>query len=214
MRAVNLLPRETSTNALGVDRMLVVGIAVSVFVAAILAGTFFLEKANAASARQRLADVQAALAQAETQQPSAHSSGSIRLQIPVVLSQQEPWHGALNAALSTRVAWDKLLQQLEYAVPARVTLTTVTIGGVGVTPGAASGAIALGGNAFSANDVAVFLSTLSRLPNVSQVSLVSDATNTGTPVHNFSITAQMALPAALTAPPATDTTATTTTTGG
>ncbi len=209
MRAVNLLPRETSANKLGVDRTVVVGIAVTVFVAAILAGGFFLEKANAASARQRLADVQAALVQAQTQQPSAHSPGPNRLQIPVVLSQQEPWHVALDSALSTRVAWDAFLLQLEYAVPDKVTLTNITLGGAGVGAGAASGAITLGGNAFSAHDVAVFLSTLARLPKVSQVSLVSHTITTGSKYGTFSITAQMTLPAALTTPPPTDTTATT-----
>lgn len=213
MRAVNLLPRETNANTLGADRTLVVGIAVTVFIAAILAGGFFLEKANAASERQRLADAQAALVQATTQTPSTHSPGPARLQIPVVLSQQEPWHVALDSALSTRVAWDTFLRQLEYAVPPRVTLTTVTLGGPGVGAGAASGAIALGGEAFSSHDVAEFLSTLSRLPKISQVSLVSSATTTGSKFLTFSLTAQMSLPAGLTTPPATDTTSTTTTTG-
>jgi len=214
MRAVNLLPRETGSKKLGVDRGLAIGIAVTVFIAAILAGGFFLERANAASANQRLADAQAALTAAQTQQPTTHTSGPARLQIPVVLSQQEPWHVALDAAISTRVAWDNVLQQLEYAVPDRITLTSVSLGGAGSTPGGASGAIALSGTSFSSADVAVFLSTLSRLPKVSQVVLVSDQANVGSPVHNFSVTAQLTLPVALTAPPATtDTTATTTTSG-
>jgi Tfp pilus assembly protein PilN len=213
MRAVNLLPRESSANKNGVDRTLVVGIAVTVFVAAILAGSFFLAKANAASANQRLADAQAALIQAQTQQPSSQSPGPNRLQIPVVLSQQEPWHVALDSALSTRVAWDAFLRQLEYAVPDKVTLTAITLGGAGIGAGAASGAITLGGNAFSSHDVAEFLSTLARLPKVSQVSLVSNSSTTGSNVETFAITAQMRLPAALTTPPPTDTTATTTTTG-
>ena len=211
MRAVNLLPRQTS-KTVGLDRTLVVGVSLTVLVAVILAGGFFLEQANAASARQRLAAAQAALAQAQTQQPTTHSSGPAKLPVPVVLSQQEPWHVALDAALSTRIAWDTLLRQLEYAVPDRVTLTSVTLGGAGATAGsAASGAITLGGNAFSSDDVAVFLATLARLPKVSQVTLVSNATNAGSTIQNFQITAQMSLPAALTTPPATGTTATTTT---
>lgn len=214
MRAVNLLPRETNSKSLGVDRALVVGIALTVLVTALLAGGFFLEKANAASARQRLADAQAALAQAQTQQPSTPSSGRPRLAIPVVLSQQEPWHVALDTALSTRVAWDTFLRQLEFAVPDRVTLTAITLGGAGAAADAPSGAITIGGSSFSSDDVAVFLSTLARLPKVSQVTLVSNATNAGSKIQNFSVTAQLTLPAALTTPPATDTTSTTTTTGG
>jgi Tfp pilus assembly protein PilN len=211
MRAVNLLPRQTSSKELGFDRTLAVGIAVTVLVAAILAGGFFLEKANAASARRQLADAQAALAQAQTPQPTTHSSGPAKLTVPVVLSQQEPWHVALDAAISTRVAWDAMLQQLEYAVPNRITLTSVTLGAAGTAASAASGAIALSGTAFSSDDVGAFMATLARLPKVSLVNLVSDQTNIGSPVHTFSITAQMTLPAALTAPPATGTTSTTTT---
>ena len=211
MRAVNLLPRDTSSNSLGFDRAIAVGIAITVFVAAILAGGFFLERADAASARQRLADAQAALTAAQTQQPTTPSSGPARLQIPVVLSQVEPWHVALDSAISTRVAWDNFLRQLEYGVPDRITLTSVTLGGTGDGAGTASGAIALTGSAFSAEEVAVFLSTLARLPKVSQVTLVSNATNAGSEVQNFSITAQLALPLALTAPPVTDGTSTTST---
>jgi Tfp pilus assembly protein PilN len=212
MRAVNLLPRQTSNKKVGIDRVLVAAVAFTVFVVAALAGGFFLEKAHAATARQRLAAAQAALAQVQSQQPSTHSPAPAQLQIPVVLSQQEPWHVALDAALSTRVAWDVLLRQLEYVVPDRVSLTNVTVGGAGASAGATSGTITLGGYAFSSDDLAIFLSTLARVPNVSQVTLVSTTTNAGSKVQTFQITAQMSLPAALTAPPATDTT--TTTTGG
>jgi Tfp pilus assembly protein PilN len=212
MRAVDLLPRQTSDDKLVIDRAVGVGIALTLLIAAIVAGGFFLEKANATGAQQRLAAVQAALQNAENQQPSTNAPAPAQLQVPVVLSQAQPWHVALDAALATRVSWDVLLRQLEYVVPDRVTLNTVTVGGGAATAGAASGTITLGGSAFGSKDVAVFLSTLARVPHVSQVTLVSTTANAGSSVMTFQITAQMALPAALTAPPpATDTT---TTTGG
>ncbi len=211
MRAVNLLPRETGSKKPKFDRALVGGFSSSVLVAAILAGGFFLEKAHAANARQQLAEVQTELTQAQNKQPTTHTHGPATLQLPAVLAQQQPWQTALDSALSTRVAWDVLLRQLAYVVPDRITLTSVSLGGAGGTPGSASGTITLGGNAFSSDDIAVFLAMLARVPKVSQVNLVSNATNVGTPVQNFQITAQMSLPVALTAPPATDTT---TTTGG
>jgi Tfp pilus assembly protein PilN len=214
MRAVNLLPRQATTDEkLGLDRAVVVGVAITVLVAVMLAGGFFLEKAHAATQRQRLAAAQSALAQAQSQQPS-NASPRAQLQIPVVLSQQEPWHVALHAALAARVSWDVLLRQLEYVVPDRVRLTAVTVGGSGASAGAASGTITLGGYVFSSDDLAVFLSTLARVPNVSQVTLVSTTTTSGSTIQTFQITAQMTLPAALTAPPATDTTSTTTGAGG
>jgi Tfp pilus assembly protein PilN len=130
-----------------------------------------------------------------------------------VLSQAQPWHVALDAALATRVSWDVLLEQLEYVVPDKVRITNVTLGSAGAAVSASSGTLTLGGTAFSSQDVAIFLSTLARVPHLSQVTLVSSTANSGTSVMTFQITAQMSLPAALTAPVA-PTDATTTTTGG
>jgi Tfp pilus assembly protein PilN len=210
VRAVNLLPRET-TELDGSDRVLLVAVAFTVLVLAILAGAFFLQKANASSERQRLAVVQAELAKAQSEQPIMPSRAPAQLQIPVVLSQEQPWHVALSSALSTRVAWDVFLKQLEYVVPDKITITNVTLGSAGAAAGAASGTITIGGNSFSADDLATFLSTLGRVPNVSNVILVnSSANNSGKSVTTFQISAQMALPAPAT-PPTTDTT---TTTGG
>ncbi len=209
MRAVNLLPPEESNGRDGgVDRALGAGVAVTVLVAAIMAGGFFLEKAQASTEQQRLATAQTALVRAQSQQPTAGQPTPKHLETPVVLSQAEPWHVALDSALATRVAWDVLLRQLEYVVPGRVTVTNMTIGGTGST----SGAILIGGTAFSSNDIAVLLSTLARVPHVSQVALVNTtAASSESNLQTFQVTAQMALPAAVTAPPVTDTT---TTTGG
>src|SRR5437660_12229985 len=105
MRAVNLLPRATSSRQTGIDRVLVATVALTVVVVAALAGGFLLEKAQASNERQQLAAVQAALAQAQSEQ-TKNTSPQAQLQIPVVLSQQEPWHVALDSALASRVAWD------------------------------------------------------------------------------------------------------------
>lgn len=214
MRAVNLLPRETSGRKAGLDRVLLAAVAFTVVVVAVLAGGFVLEKAHAANERQQLAAAQAALAQAQSQQ-TKNTSPQAQLQVPVVLSQQQPWHVALDAALASRVAWDVLLRQLEYAVPDNVGLTNVTLGSSGSLTGPANGTITIGGNAFSEHDVAVFLATLARIPKLSQVTLVSSTAGTGSNVQTFQITAEMTLPAPPTPPgTATADTTTTTTTGG
>src|SRR5437016_11863633 len=127
MRAVNLLPRETSSGQFGLDRTLFAAVALTVIVIAALGGGFFLEKGRASTERQRLLAAQAALAQAQSEQ-TKNTSPQAKLQVPVVLSQQEPWHVALDSALASRVAWDVLLRQLEYAVPDKVSLSNVTIG--------------------------------------------------------------------------------------
>src|SRR6478735_8947923 len=103
MRAVNLLPRQPGADEkFGVDRAVVIGVVITVVIAVMLAGGYFIEKGNAATAKQRLAVVQAELAQAESQQPTTSTPAPTMLQAPVVLSQTAPWHVALDAALSTR----------------------------------------------------------------------------------------------------------------
>jgi Tfp pilus assembly protein PilN len=205
MRAVNLLPRQTASRKLGFDPVLAVAAAVTILVAAAVAGGFFLEKAHAGTARQQAAAAQAALARAQSQQSSTHPSA--QLTIPVVLSQEQPWHVALDTALSTRVSWDTLLAQLEYVVPDTVTLTTVTLGS---SSGTTSGSITLGGTAYTSGDVAQFLAALARVPKLSQVALTSSAVETGKNDVTFQITASMTLPVAAVAPTPADAT----TTGG
>jgi Tfp pilus assembly protein PilN len=215
MRAINLLPRETNSPKLGFEHTILVGMAFTLVVAVAVAGGFYIEKAQAATERQRLAVAQAALSQAQSQKPSANAP--VLLQVPAVLSQEQPWHVALHTALTSRVAWDVLLRQLEYVVPDKISLTSVTLGGAGATPGAAGGTITLGGSAFSSADIATFLSTLARVPKLSQVTLLTSSTSKGKgkgtrSVTTFQITAQMTVPAPP-APPAAPGTDTSTTTG-
>jgi len=212
MRAVNLLPRQTSIRNFPIDRTLGIALALTAVVFMALIGGFVIEKAHAGTERQLLASVQDSLDRARSKQPSTHAPAPTRLQVPVVLSQEQPWHLALDSALASRVAWDTFLTQLEYVVPDKVTLSSVTIGSGGSAAGASSGSITLGGTASTSNDVAAFLAMLARVPKVSQVTLGSSLTNVGTSVVTFQITAQMALPVA--AVPPTGTTSTTTTTSG
>jgi len=213
MRAVNLLPRTTTSRQFAWNTELAAGVGFTLIIIVALIGGFLLERSNASSAKQQLASAQAALARAQ-RQPKAKQA---KLQIPEVLSQAQPWHIALDSALSTRVSWDVLLSQLEYVVPAKVVLTNVTFGaasnGSG-TPSAAastSASVQLGGTAYSLHDIGVFLSTLARVPKLTQVTLVNTATDKGTNTTTFQISAQVSLPAAAVASAGA---ATTTTTAG
>ena len=198
MRAVNLLPRDTSSPKLGWNSELSAGIAVTALIAVALLGGFLVERSHAGTARQRLAAAQAALDRARSEPQSERG----QLQAPDVLSQVQPWHMALDAALSTRVSWDVLLTQLEYVVPARVSLTTVSFGSASGDTGATTATLSLGGSAYSLHDVALLLSTLARVPRLTQVTLVSTAANTGSKVRTFQITAQVTLPATAVPPAA------------
>lgn len=212
MRAVNLLPRATTSREFAWNTELAAGVAFTVIIVVAIFGGFLFERSHANSARQQLATAQAALDRAK-RQPKAKQA---QLQIPDVLSQAQPWRIALNSALSTRVSWDILLSQLEYVVPARVVLTNVTFGaaanGAASTTGAANASVTLGGTAYSLHDIGVFLSTLERVPKLTQVALVSTATDNGSKTTTFQISAQVTLPATSDAP--SSSTNTTTTTGG
>jgi len=212
MRAVNLLPRETTHRKLGWNSELAAAIAFTLLIAVAVVGGFALERSHAGTARQRLAAAQTAL-DAANSQPTGKQEA--QLQVPAAVSQAQPWHLALDSALATRVSWDVLLSQFEYVLPPKVNLTSVSFGspaGSGAVAGATSATVSLGGSAFSLHDVAVFLSTLARVPKLSQITLVSTASNTNSNVMTFQITAQVALPAPPAAPAGTSDT--TTTTGG
>jgi Tfp pilus assembly protein PilN len=203
MRPVNLLPGQNTGKKSGIDRTLAVGLAVTGIVFVALLGGFFIEKANADSAKQALTTIQDSLSRAQSRQPSTHAPAPTHLQTPVVLSQEQPWRLALDSALATRVPWDTLLAQLEYVVPPKVTLTNVTFGAAGTT----GGTITLTGSAFSSNDVAEFMSVLARVPKLTAVTLTNTQTSAGSKVVTFEITAQMTLPT----PPVSPLAATTTT---
>jgi len=190
MRAVNLLPREKTGRKVAWNGELAASIALTVLIAVAVLGGFLVERSHAGAQRQRLAAAQTALDTATAQAAAKQT----RLQMPDVLTQVEPWHIALKTALSTRVSWDVLLSQLSYVVPARVILTSVSFGSAGATTTATTATVTLGGNAYTLHDVAVFLSTLARIPTLSKVSLVSSSASIGTNVVTFQITAQVTLP--------------------
>src|SRR3954454_4585038 len=106
MRAVNLLPNQAGNAKFALDRVLVGAIALTVLVIAAVGGRYFVEKANASSAQQRLTSAQDLLARAEAR--AAAPPATAQLQVPAVLQQQGPWHVALNTAMSTRMSWDVL----------------------------------------------------------------------------------------------------------
>src|SRR5579862_5407056 len=100
MRAVNLLPRQAGRRKIGWNSELAAGIAFTAIVAVAVVGGFIHERSHTSAARQQLAAAQAAYASATSAQPTQQSA---KLQTPAALQQAQPWHVALDSALSTRV---------------------------------------------------------------------------------------------------------------
>jgi Tfp pilus assembly protein PilN len=86
--------------------------------------------------------------------------------------------GALSAALTSRVAWDRVLRQVSLVLPDDVWLTNLSADAPqGATPvaDAASSGFTLTGSTYSLNGVARFLSRLSVIPDLKNVRLQSSA---------------------------------------
>ena len=228
MKAVNLLPREEATRRGGtrIDPLAVGGAALTIVVAAGVAGGFFLEHRHAGNEQQQLASANAQLAQAKARQPKAPATHHVKLlTTPSVTAQTQPWRAAVATALSTRIAWDRVLGEFSRVVPSDITVSSLTMGAPGAggstsssTTSAASGAFTVQGKAFSEDGIARLLSRLMLVPDLTGVELTSSTADPDTGVVSFAIQAQVkgvpAAPAASTAAAATTGTTTGATTTG
>ncbi len=227
MKAVNLLPHdEAAGRSFGrLDPLVLGGVVLTVAVVAGTAGGFLLEHTHAGSEQQQLGSLQVRLAAAQAreqhrQQQIAHAKADI-VPTPSVTSQEKPWRDAVASALSTRLAFDRVLQEFERVVPPDVTLTNMTMGAPnssassgttgGSTPGL--GQFSLAGTTYSEDGVARLLSRLMLVPDLSDVALQSSTADPKTGIVTFEVMAQVK-GAAVPASAVTDTTATTTTSGG
>lgn len=207
MKAVNLLPHEELANrSLGIrDPVLFGGLTLATVVVVGMAGSFLLEHSQSGSTQQELTAAQRQLAEAQAREQHQQRPGSHvkLLPLPSVTSQEQPWRTAVASAMSTRIAFDRLLKEFGQVVPSDVTVSDLTMGAPGVSASAASGTstttstststngvFSLTGTTFSEDSVARLLSRLMLLPDLTNVSLTnSTADQSG--VVTFEIAAQV-----------------------
>lgn len=225
MKAVNLLPsEEAGGRGRRLDPLAVGGIVVTVVVAAAVAGGYLLEHGHAKTASQQLAVARSQLANAKAQHesaPPAHATAPA-LTTPSVTAQEQTWRDAVASALSTRIAWDRVLHEFSQVIPSDITVSSLTMGAPSASSSGSSGAtgaFTLAGQAFSEDGVARLLSRLMLVPDLSGAALQNSTANPKTGVVSFQIQAQMkgaSAPAAssTSAAPTTGTTTTGTTTTG
>jgi Tfp pilus assembly protein PilN len=122
-----------------------------------------------------------------------------------LLSSHDQRLAALNSALSTRVAYDRVLRQLALVLPDDVWLDGLTFGGAAglsttptaaapATPGAApTSDTQITGATYTTDGVARFLQRLSVLPTLENVALQSTTLQQrgGKDVYAFTITADV-----------------------
>jgi Tfp pilus assembly protein PilN len=229
VRAVNLLPRDAAqANSIrNEDPAVVIGSALGVIVIIALSGGFLTAHAKANSEQKKLTAAQIELGKLSLHKQSAvHAKTPAQtkpiIPIPAVTSEEQPRLAAIASAMSTRIAWDRILREFSLVVPTDITISTLTMTApasatAGTTPSSQGQGLAISGLAFSHDSVARLLSRLMLIPDLSNVTLSSStAATSGASGVAFSISAAVKgapVPVAPVTTPATTDTSSTTTTG-
>ena len=197
MRAVNLLPKDHAQKGSGLPSTPVLaGLCSAVLVVAILGAAFMMQSAKVTKEQRKLDALQARV-DALPPAPAGPSAGTTQL-----ASEHSARVAALSAALSNRVAWDRIFREFSLVLPDDVWLTSLTAQSP-VSPAATTGAPApttgqptgfvIQGHTYSHDGVARLLSRLQLIPDLQNVSLVSSTISEigGQTVVEFSIAASI-----------------------
>jgi Tfp pilus assembly protein PilN len=172
MRAVNLLPRDTVRSGIKPTGPLLTGVIGSVLVTTVLCAGFLLQSAKVAEKRNELDATRAELALVPPPAPTGPSDAN------GLAGQEAARVVALQAALSGRIAWDRLLREVSMVLPKDVWLSSMTLSAP--VPGDILGTpFVLIGNAYSHEGVARLLSRIALIPDLTNVRL--DHSNKMTP---------------------------------
>ena len=195
MRAVNLLPRDLEKQPTFKKEQLplVVGGCVALIVVALIGSQYLSKSGGVESERQALSDLQAQLAQMPA--PPEPSPEQTKL-----VDEQKTRLTALQTALASRVAWDRVLRQFSLVLPSDVWLTRLSLKSP-VSPttqqapssdGTPSG-FTMEGSTYSHDAVARLLSRLLVVPDLTNVQLVNSSAEdlNGQVVVHFSIAADI-----------------------
>jgi Tfp pilus assembly protein PilN len=188
MRAVNLLPKDDGRQRGPSSREnpLVIGAVVgTVLVTAVLAAMFLTASTSVADNQKRHDAAQAELA--ETPVPPPAVPGASELE-----QEKSARIGALSAALSGRLAWDRVLREVSLVLPDDVWLSSLSATApVAASPTTAAG-FAINGRTYSHDGVARLLARLSVVPHLTNVQLLHSSVATsesGRKLVEFSINA-------------------------
>lgn len=179
MRAVNLLPRDEPKKSFEASRGVVFGAVGGLALATAMLVSMTVSAGGAAKTKQSELDgIRAQIAAIPVAPVEDKADDS------ALVAEKGARIGALSAALSSRVAWDRVLRNVSLVLPEDVWLTNLgaTSGG-GPAASAAGGSttptMTMTGSTYSQNGVARFLSRLSVIPELANVRLQSSQTAIG-----------------------------------
>jgi Tfp pilus assembly protein PilN len=206
MRAVNLLPSgsESRKSFRKEDPAVVIGSALGAVVLVSLGIGFMSVHSKVNAEQQKLTTARTELAKLSlTKKPPIVSKPVVTkpiVPIPAVTSEEQPRLTAITSALSTRIAWDRILREFSLVLPSDVKIAALTLTAPAAPTAAAPGALApaasqglsISGSAFSHDGVARLLSRLMLIPDLSDVTLSSSTAGTGAAAGvQFSISASV-----------------------
>ena len=169
MRAVNLLPRDEAKRSFEAKRGVVFGGVGGAALATAVLASMVVSAGGAASSKQEELDALRAQIAAIPAVPVVDTSHEDAL-----AAEKGARVGALSAALSGRVAWDRVLRQVSLVLPEDVWLTNLSAAAPDAKQAAATGpGFTLTGATYSQNGVARFLSRLAVIPDLANVQLQS-----------------------------------------
>jgi Tfp pilus assembly protein PilN len=169
MRAVNLLPRDEAKRSFEAKRGVVFGgVGGAALATAVLASMIMSAGGAVRSKQDELDALRAQIAAI----PAVRVIDTSRED--ALAAEKGARVGALSAALSGRVAWDRVLRQVSLVLPEDVWLTNLSASAPDATTAAATGSgFTLTGATYSQNGVARFLSRLAVVPDLANVRLQS-----------------------------------------
>jgi Tfp pilus assembly protein PilN len=226
MRAVNLLPKDSgqAKNIRNEDPAVVIGSAVGLVVLIALGLSFFVAHTSASAAQKKLSAARIELGKLSLIKHPVYKVPKVTrpiIPIPAVTGEETALMQAVSGALSTRIAWDRILREFSLVVPNDVTITTMSLtapSDAPVLPGAlpteaTPTGLVLMGNAYSHDSVARLMSRLMLIPDLTDVTLASSTAmpNGGGVQFNIAAAVKGAPPPLLPPPDTTETDTTDTT---
>jgi Tfp pilus assembly protein PilN len=178
MRAVNLLPRDPAQKSSVKKEQLpfVVGGCVGLLITALVASQYLSQSGKVGTERQNLAGLQAQLA-ALPAPPPGPTAAQTKL-----AGEQKIRLAALQSALQTRVAWDRVLREFSLVLPGDVWLTQLSLTspvspatGQPVQSSGTPTGLAIEGSTYSHDAVARLLSRLAVVPDLTNVQLMNSS---------------------------------------
>ncbi len=164
MRAVNLLPRAEARRSVKASLPVITGVVAAVVVTAALCAGFLVSSAAVAHKRDQLDAARAELALIPP--PAPKQSGT-----EAALAGEESQRiGALQSALTGRVAWDRVLREVSLVLPSDVWLSAMTLNAPDPTAALGQG-FTITGSTYSHDSVARLLSRLELVPDLTNVQL-------------------------------------------